>query len=216
MNLLSNDIIYLILEINFVLNNNMIYCLIIILLIIFIFPNEIIKESIKLYRMKYGIDKNTCYKIMSKIDDIMKKNNVNYYFSEGTALGLFRNGDLIDWDDDIDMALDQINFGLFQKKCLPILLKNGYMYTESYCVNLDSNLISLTKNFHCVDIERVIPGRKCISKMGRMCDELIPHIQEIKRKKWRDRFFPVPAESYYEYLYGKDWKIPKNTKNQVN
>jgi hypothetical protein len=50
--------------------------------------------------------------------------------------------------------------------------------------------------------------------MGKLCDELLPHIHKLTKKEWRGRKFPVPEESYYVYLYGKDWKIPKKTKNQ--
>ena len=50
--------------------------------------------------------------------------------------------------------------------------------------------------------------------MGKLCDELLPHIHKLTEKEWRGRKFPVPEESYYVYLYGKDWRIPKKTKNQ--
>jgi len=57
-------------------------------------------------------------------------------------------------------------------------------------------------------------GEKCTSKMGKLCDELLPHIQKLTEKPWRGRMFPVPEESYYVYLYGKNWKIPRKTKDQ--
>ena len=50
--------------------------------------------------------------------------------------------------------------------------------------------------------------------MGKLCDELLPHIQKLTEKLWRGRMFPVPEESYYVYLYGKNWKIPRKTKDQ--
>ena len=74
--------------------------IILIVLLFFIFNNEIIKLTLKYYKMKYYINKDKCFVIMCEIDDICKKHGIKYYFSEGTALGLYRDGDLIKWDDE--------------------------------------------------------------------------------------------------------------------
>ena len=51
--------------------------------------------------------------------------------------------------------------------------------------------------------------------MGKLCHELMHHIQKLTEKEWRGRKFPVSEESYYVYLYRKDWRISKKTKNQI-
>lgn len=183
-------------------------------IIILVFIIEFIKLFLKIYSMYYYIDKDKCFTIMCEIDDICKKHGVKYYFSEGTALGLYRSGDLIDWDDDIDIGMEESEYNIFLEKCLPELINRGYYLLYNYIPAINGNLLSFVKNRQIIDIENVKVGKWCISKMGKLCDELLPHIQKLTKKEWRGRKFPVPEESYYVYLYGKDWRIPKKTKNQ--
>jgi len=72
------------------------FSIILLVIILIVFIVEFIKLFAKIKSMIYYIDKNKCFKIMCGIDDLCKKYDVRYYFSEGTALGLYRNGDLID------------------------------------------------------------------------------------------------------------------------
>ena len=151
---------------------------------------------------------------MCEIDDICKKYNIVYYFSEGTALGIYRNGDLIDWDDDIDIAMEEEQYNKFLEKCIPELVNKGYYLLYKYIPTIKRQLLSFLKDGELIDIENVKTGKRCISKNGELCDELLPHIQKLTYKEFRRRKFPVPEESYYVYLYGKDWRIPKKTKDQ--
>ena len=106
--------------------------IIIVILLFFIFNNEIIKLTLKHYAMKYYINKDKCFKIMCEIDDICKKFGVRYYFSEGTALGLYRNGDLIEWDDDIDIGMEDKEYDKFIEKCVPEMVSRGYYLIYNY------------------------------------------------------------------------------------
>ena len=187
--------------------------IIVILVIIYTFYNEILKGILKKYAKKNYINKDKCFKIMCEIDDICKKHSVKYYFSEGTALGIYRNGDLIDWDDDIDIGMEESQYNIFVKKCLPELISKGYYLTYYYHPSINGYILGFNKDKQLIDIENVKVGKKCISKMGKLCDELLPHIQKLTEREWRGRKFPVPEESYYVYLYGKDWRIPRKTKN---
>jgi len=190
------------------------FFIILIILIIIIFIVEFIKLFAKIYNSINYINKNKCFKIICEIDDICKKYDVQYYFSEGTALGLYRSGDLIDWDDDIDIGLEEAQYNIFLEKCIPELVNRGYYLLYNYIPAINTNLLSFLKNGQLIDIENVKTGKKCISKMGKLCDELLPHIQKLTKKEWRGKMFPVPEESYYVYLYGKNWRIPRKTKNQ--
>ena len=191
------------------------FFIILIGLIILVFIIEFIKLFSKINSVIFYINKDKCFSIMCEIDDICKKHSVQYYFSEGTALGIYRSGDLIDWDDDIDIGMEELQYNLFVEKCIPELVNRGYYLLYNYIPAINSHLLSFLKNGQLIDIENVKVGKKCISKMGKLCDELLPHIQKLTKKEWRGRKFPVPEESYYVYLYGKDWRIPKKTKNQI-
>ena len=91
-----------------------------------IFINDLIKLIIKIMKHLSSINKDKCFTIMCEIDEICKKHGVQYYFSEGTALGLYRSGDLIDWDDDIDIAMEESQYNKFIEKCLPELVSKEY------------------------------------------------------------------------------------------
>lgn len=190
------------------------FFIILILLSSIVFIVEVMKILTKIYSMIYYIDKDKCFKILCEIDDLCKKYGVKYYLSEGTALGLYRSGDLIDWDDDIDIGMEESQYNIFVKKCLPELISKEYYLTYYYHPSINGYILGFNKDKQLIDIENVKVGEKCISKYGKLCDELLPHIQKITEKEWKGRKFPVPEESYYVYLYGKDWKIPKKTKNQ--
>lgn len=187
--------------------------IVLIVYIFFVYYPDLLKLGIKSYRLINFIDKDNSYKIMCEFDDVCRKYNVKYFLSEGTALGIYRDGDLIKWDDDIDFAMDEENSIKFEKYCVPELILKKYIYMNSISYT-NFNMLSFIKNYHTIDVDRIIKGKKCTSKCGRLCDELFPHIQKIVFKKWRGRKWPVPSDSYYEYLYGPDWKTPKKTKNQ--
>ncbi len=43
--------------------------------------------------------------ILIKLDDVCKRNNLNYYLAFGTCLGALRHKGFIPWDDDIDVLM---------------------------------------------------------------------------------------------------------------
>ena len=50
--------------------------------------------------------KNKLLNILEKTDKLLKKHNIKYTLSYGTLLGAVRHNDIIPWDDDIDLDVE--------------------------------------------------------------------------------------------------------------
>ena len=53
------------------------------------------------------------FKIILEIDRICRKNDIPYALSFGSALGLYKYGDFIPWDDDADIVIDYFDYQRF-------------------------------------------------------------------------------------------------------
>ena len=68
--------------------------------------------------------------ILSEVDRICKKHNIDYYLVGGSLLGAVRNQGFIPWDDDVDICMLRDDFEKFRKIC-PEELNDAYAY-QSY------------------------------------------------------------------------------------
>ena len=172
------------------------------------------KEIIKYKRRKIGIDKNICYQMMNEVGDIFNKHGIKFWLSEGTALGVFRDGDLISCDDDVDFGYNDEYYDIFLNKVKPELELKGYNVGISIGIffnKLKHNYGKynyVIKNDHVIDFDIVCSTCNCIAKNGRKCKELLPFIKKFYKIKFNNKYWNLPTESYYEYLYGKNWKTP--------
>lgn len=53
--------------------------------------------------------------VLQQIDDICKRNNIEYFADGGTLLGAIRHGGYIPWDDDLDIVMKRPDYERFFK-----------------------------------------------------------------------------------------------------
>lgn len=70
--------------------------------------------------------------IVKYIDDLCKKNGIDYYLLGGSAIGAIRHHGFIPWDDDLDIVMDAKNYDRFIKVCREQLDQEKYYFQEGY------------------------------------------------------------------------------------
>lgn len=65
--------------------------------------------------------------LLKRIDEICKKNNIEYCLAAGTVLGAVRHQGFIPWDDDTDIYMNVENYKKFEK-----VWKNSYRNDPSF------------------------------------------------------------------------------------
>jgi hypothetical protein len=194
------------------MKNIIIFIIFIIILVLIKYEFNIIliykSYVVKTYRKIFGINKQICYHMMNDVKDTLDKYNIKFWLSEGTALGIYRDGDLIEYDDDVDFSFrgDIGNqYNIFLKNVIPELNSKGYICNSG--VGKNKNLYYAMKNNHFIDFDIVMPNWHCIARNG-PCNELIPYIEKLETITWRGKTWNIPTKEYLIYLYGKTWNIP--------
>lgn len=155
-----------------------------------------------MHRMRI-IDKDIANDGLSIIHAVMNRHKIFFWLSEGTALGYIRNGDIISYDDDVDIGVFYENTPIILDKVIPDLKKLGF------------NVSFATASFICLsyqnvdyDIDLTGEGKTCISVYD-SCDKIMPYLREFDEISIGGKKYNIPKRDYIEYLYGIDtWMIP--------
>ena len=164
---------------------------------------------------------NVISEISSVIDFLNDLDSCNYFFSCGTALGLVREGKLLDWDTDVD--IDIINPSkLLIEEITTQMQKLDYSFQRvlkrkgKYL-----QIVFVKEPYHSVDF---CFWYKSENKKNWIND--VPETYVFKRvhpintyvrfKKIKinniDFRIPYNTDLYFKLLYGADWKTPKKYK----
>ena len=147
------------------------------------------------------------YQILREFDAIMQELDIKYFVTGGSLLGIFRDADFIEWDDDVDADtlpdLISDKYQLLREK----LIGSDFIvrYTDGdwpkYSIFKDGEKLSLGVLIPSKDGKWLLrPDYKYPSylfKDGRLIDF-----------KGLSLVLPNPPEAYLEHVYGKKWKIP--------
>jgi hypothetical protein len=164
--------------------------------------------------------KNVYLEISKVILFLNSLNNCNYFFSCGTALGLVREGRLLDWDTDVDIDILEPT-ELIINNIIENMQALGYSYQRILkSKKRYSQIVFIKAPYHSIDF--------CFwykEKNGFINDVPETNIfkrshpfeiyNEFKNVKIQNIEFKIPSDtgSYFSLLYGGDWETPKKYKN---
>ena len=164
--------------------------------------------------------KNVYSEINNVINFLNKFKSCNYFFSCGTALGLVREGRLLDWDTDVDIDILEPT-ELIINNIIDNMQAMGYSYQRILkSKKRYSQIVFIKKPYHSIDF--CFWYKEKNSYLNDVPETLIykrSHpieiYNEFKEIKIKNIFFKIPfdTESYFKLLYGDDWKTPKKYTN---
>ena len=160
-----------------------------------------------------NINKEIRIRGLKKIITILNNNNIDYFVLYGSLLGLIREGELLENDDDIDILVHTDNIDHTLQ-----LMKNHNMPIKTSYAN--KIFIHESKDYGKIEIYRyVVEGKELIDVWTKQAlntgvfpkDFILP----TKTMKFYDLDIKVPQypEKTLDHFY-KDWKTPTNDKGR--
>ncbi len=173
------------------------------------------REFMALYVAKRALNETDVAK-MNRCCKIVEKCDFNYRLTDGTALGLYREGGFIKHDDDIDIDILNAN-----KKHIKLLRKelNMKVGREVLYNNQIQQIAFYDGEGFIFDVVFWYGNGDLIYNYCERGYERIQDTKFFKKEKLEFIEFkgakypmPTPIEEWLEMRYGKDWKIPKTYK----
>ena len=142
----------------------------------------------------------------------------------GTLLGIVRDGDIIEWDDDIDMSIPQ---GCFEDTINIINTfvaedKSGVKWTLEKTLDKNGRGMGLVLIFNdpnnklftfktTVSVREFNNGKAVHLPSLGMWFAPERHFRSMETIKWKGATIQIPAdpEAYLSFVYGDDWRKPK-------
>ena len=162
------------------------------------------------YHKDGPINKDDAFKLMSTISDIFDKHNIFFMPMWGTLLGIIRNGDFIDHDDDIDLMMlhedeNKLYDALMELKERGVFLcrqHKGQIYSVVSSEGIICDIDVMKKACfpyslgYCVILEKYRPKR------------LFGKYKKIDFKGLKINV-PENSDEFLTYFYGESWQIPQ-------
>ena len=151
----------------------------------------------------------TCAKdALFLVADCLEELGLRYWLCFGTALGLYRDGGFIPWDDDIDLQVEDAIFQDTMYDVKELLLENGCEKVRAVKRPTNSKMSIFYKG-----IKVQIQGITETTDSPDMIQMLLfqyPRKYYYETCEGRNFTLPGPPEEYLKYCYGDDWNIPQN------
>lgn len=161
---------------------------------------------VSLYPGRKIIDREQASRNLALFQHVAEKHGLKFGLMYGTLLGAVRDGDLIPWDEDIDLyALDE------QRPVLHNMLWDLRDHGLALVRHV-GDLYSFMQNDDYIDVY-VFRGRGRVRK----CNEdriNVRHLtfRQTAQLRGMTLFIPSDHESLLERLYGSGWRVPQRNK----
>lgn len=170
-------------------------------------------------------NKELAYMSLKKTSQILEENNIKWTIFFGTLLGLYRDLDLMDHDDDIDIVIIDIKIDQFAETL-------SKFNSDFKIIKIEENIISLIyKDSSChIDLyfTNTLNKNNKVTFGGYVFEDSIINLfsqnenyflksysAEFSNKNFMKVRLPYDPVPFLEFLYGKTWKIPdRNFKNK--
>lgn len=153
--------------------------------------------------------------ILKKGCQILERLNVKYCLSDGTLLGVYRDNKLISHDTDIDIAVLK---PVDAKAILREFRKEGFKCGRKViaCEEIQQ-LVFYSMDNVVFDIIFYTKIGDCVFSFNEKdyyFKHQAKHYTNTLAYKYSNHVFYIPSETeeWLENVYGKDWKIPKQSK----
>jgi len=149
---------------------------------------------------------------LGELCSVLEKNEITYFLSGGTLLGMIREGDFIKWDWDVEIAVMTEEIIPKRKQLLIQLEESGFqLHSKNYrASNFKLNLMKYDTRYEILGYVMKDGFRQRMrSKMPAR------FFTKGCLKELRGKAYQVlsPPEEYLEYNYG-DWKTPVKSKDR--
>lgn len=175
------------------------------------------------------MDKALVTKDLLDIKRVLDSLGVQFFLGYGVVLGIIREKDFIDFDDDIDIIITQ-NLTFKKRKEIGYLLQDiGFVGWDDVMWNVYGRFEKAEWGYNGTETTGIIPCKRnisvsimfyydtgeewlCIPKRGGIPVLAVPK-KFLEKGRWvkfkGEKFLiPDPTIEYLEFLYG-DWKTPR-------
>ena len=173
------------------------------------------------------INVQSLFENLVEVKHVFDKHGITFMLSHGTMLGIYRDGDLIPWDDDVDIALFVEDKDKFPK-AIEELKELGFFVPPN--APTPTSKFDAKKDIPWYDFVAIKRGEKIegwfFEKIGNYyvydkprCGDSLKHpakfYEPLKQYQWKGYIWNIPNDIEYWLLlmYGTGWnKIDKDRK----
>tara|TARA_B100001093_G_C26699177_1_gene958258 strand:- start:90 stop:773 length:684 start_codon:yes stop_codon:yes gene_type:complete len=159
------------------------------------------------------IDQEECKNVLRDVHEVFGAHSIEFWLSEGTALGVRRDNNIIPHDDDVDIVVRRSDYDATLKGPIKDLFRKGFriakVWNKGYFVTLVRNKIYLDIGFNEQGELGIHPAKYTLPwkrfAPNYRVDEDINGLRDVR---FMNLNFRVPSDDYFVYHYGDNWTIP--------